>query len=195
MEYPGGTANNSNTDPEEAGAADAWSCTNDTGHLGDLKPEWEKVQEEVQEETFSPGGLETRTENRMEGGVSTQNTGGGGHLGGDKPSITRAMRAEDDSEERRSRQAGHVLGRTWPSQVWPTTEMGHGVGDGNLAVEIKQKREWGPKSARESTTIGLLKAAVLITPTGSGISSIKHVTCSRSMGRAQDEPGLHPVED
>ncbi|KAJ1218547.1 hypothetical protein NDU88_006125 [Pleurodeles waltl] len=112
MEYPGGTAGRSSADPEEAGVDEAWSCTNDTEHLRVLKPE----QEKVQQETFSPGGKETRTENRTEGGLSTRNVGGGGRRGRDEPSITGAVRAEDDWEERRSGQAGHVLGRTWPSQ-------------------------------------------------------------------------------
>ncbi|KAJ1163021.1 hypothetical protein NDU88_003484 [Pleurodeles waltl] len=54
---------------QKAGAAEAWSRTNDTEHLGVLKPEREKVRGEP----FSPGREETRTENGTEGGVLTRN--------------------------------------------------------------------------------------------------------------------------
>ncbi|KAJ1118760.1 hypothetical protein NDU88_006947 [Pleurodeles waltl] len=121
-EYPWGTAGSSDADPEEVGAAEAWIHPTGTEHLRVLKPRRGKVREG----SFSPGGEETRTENETEGEVLMWSTGGGGCREGDEPSFTRALRAEDNWEEQRSGQARHILGRTWPSQVRPTTEMGHG---------------------------------------------------------------------
>ncbi|KAJ1201454.1 hypothetical protein NDU88_005263 [Pleurodeles waltl] len=105
--YPGTTADGSDPDPEEAGAAVERIRTNDLEPIGVLNPEWE----EVEEESFSPGVEETKTENGTLGGVSTLNPGGGGHCVAEEPSITVAVIAEDVLEERRSGQARHVLGR------------------------------------------------------------------------------------
>ncbi|KAJ1101270.1 hypothetical protein NDU88_006342 [Pleurodeles waltl] len=52
----------------------------------------------------------------MEGGVSALNAERGGRCGGEEPSTTGAVIAEDVQEESRSGQAGHFLKRTWPIQ-------------------------------------------------------------------------------
>ncbi|KAJ1200083.1 hypothetical protein NDU88_003911 [Pleurodeles waltl] len=118
--YPRGTVDGINADPKEVGTVEKRVRENDTEPRGVLNPERDKKEREL----FSPGGEDVaRKESGMNG---PELKSGRRRPGGEAPISPEAETAVDVPEERRSGQAGHVLGRTWPSQVRTTDETGHG---------------------------------------------------------------------
>ncbi|KAJ1202403.1 hypothetical protein NDU88_006203 [Pleurodeles waltl] len=121
-EVPRGHCRRIHAVPEEAGVVELRIRKNEAEPSGVLNPE----QDEGEEKSFSPGGEDVpKKESGLNGPASELNTGRR-RRGGEAPINTEAETAEDVREKRRSGQTGHVLRRTWPSQVRATAVTGDG---------------------------------------------------------------------
>ncbi|KAJ1213581.1 hypothetical protein NDU88_001215 [Pleurodeles waltl] len=126
--YPGGTVDGLRADPEEEGVVKQRIRKKDAEPSGVLNPE----QDEGRRKLFSTRGEEVSKEESGTGGPAAVLKDKRRRRGGGALINAEAETAEDVWEERRSRQTGHVLGRTWPNQLLATAKTG--VGEAGICL-------------------------------------------------------------